>query len=308
MSQNQNSHASPQIAIIGTTASGKSDLALSIARKIGAVILSLDSLCIYRQINIASAKPSEEELREIRHFGVNLIYPNEYFSVGEFIKEYAAARAFAGRSGAPLIITGGSGFYLKAMLSGLAPKVPDFKSEISNDEIYALALRIDPEFAAKLSAADSFRLKKWLSIYKFCGEAPSKFLRENTAPPVISDIKIFEIDAPKQWLAQRIEARTKAMFERGLLEEAEFLFARYGTECRALGCIGLKECGQLLCGQISRAQCEQLVSLHTVQLAKRQRTFNRSQFADKISAPPQELEREILKFLHENRIHNINAV
>ena len=297
MSQNQNSHASPQIAIIGTTASGKSDLALSIAREMDAVILSLDSLCIYRQIDIASAKPSEEQLREIRHFGVNLIYPNEYFSVGEFIKEYAAARAFAERSGAPLIITGGSGFYLKAMLSGLAPKVPDFKSEISNDEIYALAQRIDPEFAAKLSAADSFRLKKWLSIYKFCDEAPSKFLRENTAPPVISDIKIFEIDAPKQWLAQRIEARTKAMFERGLLEEAEFLFARYGSECRALGCIGLKECGQLLRGQISRAQCEQLVSLHTVQLAKRQRTFNRSQFADKISAPPQELEREILKLL-----------
>ena len=262
-----------------------------------AVILSLDSLCIYRQIDIASAKPSEEQLREIRHFGVNLIYPNEYFSVGEFIKEYAAARAFAERSGAPLRITGGSGFYLKAMLSGLAPKVPDFKSEISNDEIYALALRIDPEFAAKLSAADSFRLKKWLSIYKFCGEAPSKFLREKTAPPVISDIKIFEIDAPKQWLAGRIEARTKAMFERGLLEEAGFLFARYGSECRALGCIGLKECGQLLRRQISRAQCEQLVSLHTVQLAKRQRTFNRSQFADKISAPPQELEREILKLL-----------
>ena len=167
LSQNQNPHASPQIAIIGTTASGKSDLALSIAREIGAVILSLDSLCIYRQIDIASAKPSEEQLREIKHFGVNLIYPNEYFSVGEFIKEYAAARAFAERSGAPLIITGGSGFYLKAMLSGLAPKVPDFKSEISNDEIYALAQRIDPEFAAKFSAADSFRLKKWLSIYKF---------------------------------------------------------------------------------------------------------------------------------------------
>ena len=297
MSQNQNSHASPQIAIIGTTASGKSDLALSIAREMDAVILSLDSLCIYRQIDIASAKPSEEQLREIRHFGVNLIYPNEYFSVGEFIKEYAAARAFAELSGAPLIITGGSGFYLKAMLSGLAPKVPDFKSEISNDEIYTLALRIDPEFAAKLSAADSFRLKKWLSIYKFCGEAPSKFLRENTAPPVISDIKIFEIEAPKQWLAGRIEVRTKAMFERGLLEEAEFLFARYGSECRALGCIGLKECGQLLRGQISRAQCEQLVSLHTVQLAKRQRTFNRSQFADKISAPLESLYSEILKTL-----------
>ena len=144
LNQNQNSHVSPQIAIIGTTASGKSDLALSIAREIGAVILSLDSLCIYRQIDIASAKPSKEQLREIKHFGVNLIYPNEYFSVGEFIKEYAAARAFAGHSGVPLIITGGSGFYLKAMLSGLAPKVPDFKSEISNDEIYALARRIDP--------------------------------------------------------------------------------------------------------------------------------------------------------------------
>ena len=267
-----------EFAIIGTTASGKSDLALEIARENGGVILSLDSLCVYRKIDIASAKPSADELREIRHFGVNLVEPNEKFSAGDFAREYLKARDFALKNGVNLIITGGSGFYLKALLSGLAPQIPDFDEFPSNDEIWALAQENDAEFVAKFSANDAFRLQKWFSIFKFCGFAPSKFLRENTAEPVIKNLKIFEILRDKDEIRERILARTNLMIERGLIDEARALFSEFGRDAKALKSIGLKECAQFLDGEISLEKLVELISTHTAQLAKRQRTFNRSQF------------------------------
>ncbi len=267
-----------EFAIIGTTASGKSDLALEIARENGGVILSLDSLCVYRKIDIASAKPSADELREIRHFGVNLVEPNEKFSAGDFAREYLKARDFALKNGVNLIITGGSGFYLKALLSGLAPQIPDFDKFPSNDEIWALAQENDAEFVAKFSANDTFRLQKWFSIFKFCGFAPSKFLRENTAEPVIKNLKIFEILRDKDEIHKRILARTNLMIERGLIDEAHALFSEFGRDAKALKSIGLKECAQFLDGEISLEKLVELISTHTAQLAKRQRTFNRSQF------------------------------
>ena len=267
-----------EFANIGTTASGKSDLALEIARENGGVILSLDSLCVYRKIDIASAKPSADELREIRHFGVNLVEPNEKFSAGDFVREYLKARDFALKNGVNLIITGGSGFYLKALLSGLAPQIPDFDEFPSNDEIWALAQENDAEFVAKFSANDTFRLQKWFSIFKFCGFAPSKFLRENTAEPVIKNLKIFEILRDKDEIRERILARTNLMIERGLIDEARGLFSEFGRDAKALKSIGLKECAQFLDGEISLEKLVELISTHTAQLAKRQRTFNRSQF------------------------------
>ena len=267
-----------EFAIIGTTASGKSDLALEIARENGGVILSLDSLCVYRKIDIASAKPSADELREIRHFGVNLVEPNEKFSAGDFAREYLKARDFALKNGVNLIITGGSGFYLKALLSGLAPQIPDFDEFPINDEIWALAQENDAEFVAKFSANDTFRLQKWFSIFKFCGFAPSKFLRENTAEPVIKNLKIFEILRNKDEIHKRILARTNLMIERGLIDEARALFSEFGRDAKALKSIGLKECAQFLDGEISLEKLVELISTHTAQLAKRQRTFNRSQF------------------------------
>ena len=138
------------LALIGTTASGKSDLAFELAKEFNGVILSLDSLALYKEIDIASAKPKPWQLEAVRHFGVDEIYPDEDFSVGAFFEIYKNAKEFARLQGCPLIITGGSGFYLKAMLSGLAPDVPKCEINLSNEEIYELALQNDPEFAGKL--------------------------------------------------------------------------------------------------------------------------------------------------------------
>ncbi|MBP3207527.1 MAG: tRNA (adenosine(37)-N6)-dimethylallyltransferase MiaA [Campylobacter sp.] len=287
-----------EFALIGTTASGKSDLALKIAKEFNGVILSLDSLSVYKEINIASAKPTALELESVKHFGINLIFPNEYFSVGEFIKEYEKAKSYAQNLQIPLIITGGSGFYLKAMMSGLAPKIRDTKSDLNLEQIYELILKIDPEFGSKFSKNDKFRLEKWYSIYKTTGEIPSKFLRENTAEPIISNLQIFEILWDREVLRDRIKIRTEKMLENGLIDEAKYLFDKYGFETKSLNSIGLKECGEFLRGELGKNDLYEQICTHTAQLAKRQRTFNKSQFLEnKISQDLANLENSIRNFL-----------
>lgn len=287
-----------EFALIGTTASGKSDLALKIAREFDGVILSLDSLSVYKEINIASAKPTALELESVKHFGINLIFPNEYFSVGEFIKEYEKAKSYAQNLQIPLIITGGSGFYLKAMMSGLAPKIGNTKNDLNLEQIYELILKIDPEFGSKFSKNDKFRLEKWYSIYKTTGEIPSKFLRENTAEPIISNLQIFEILWDREVLRDRIKIRTAKMLENGLIDEAKYLFDKYGFETKSLNSIGLKECGEFLRGELGKNDLYEQICTHTAQLAKRQRTFNKSQFLEnKISQDLTNLENSIKEYL-----------
>ena len=273
-----------QIAIIGATASGKTALALELAPLLNAVILSLDSLCVYKEICIASAKPSPDELASIKHFGVDLKSVDEDFSAGEFFCEYERACEFCKAQGKNLIITGGSGFYLKALISGLAPRVPRASFYPQNNEIFALAKSCDSEFCAKYSANDTFRLQKWFDIYSFLGNSriPSEFLKANTKEPLIKNIEIYELCWEKELLKERIKKRTCAMLDSGLLAEARGLFGSFSAELKPLNSVGLKECGQFLRGEIlNENELKKLIITHTAQLAKRQRTFFNSQFSAK---------------------------
>ncbi|MFQ6342760.1 tRNA (adenosine(37)-N6)-dimethylallyltransferase MiaA [Campylobacter sp. VTCC 70190] len=262
-----------EIALIGTTASGKTHIAGILAREFEAVILSLDSLCVYKEINIASAKPSKEELGSLDYFGVNLLSVKEHFNVGLFIKEYQKAKEFAKNKNLPLIIVGGSGFYLKTMIEGLSSKVLQTKSSLSNDAIYKLLKELDPH--QKIEKNDTYRLKKWLSIYEQTGEIPSEFLKRTQKSGVLKNVEIYELVWDKELLKKRIQARTKEMLDKGLLEEAKELFSRFDNKLKALNSIGLKECKEYLEGKISFDELENLITIHTTQLAKRQRTFNK---------------------------------
>ncbi|MCI6989772.1 MAG: tRNA (adenosine(37)-N6)-dimethylallyltransferase MiaA [Campylobacter sp.] len=287
-----------EFAIIGTTASGKSSLAIEIAKQMDAVILSLDSLCLYKEINIASAKPSQDELRLIRHFGIDLVYPNEEFNAGNFIKEYQKAKNFANKNSIPLIITGGSGFYLSVLVSGLAPKIPKQQIYPSNDEIWQLVIENDEIWGEKFSQNDEFRLHKWYDIFKFCGFAPSDFLRQNTSAPTITNLPIFEICWDKEILRKRIEKRTCEMIEMGILNEASKLFSKYDKNLKPFKSIGLKECKEYMDGYIkNRGELCDLITTHTAQLAKKQRTFNRSKFPNRVCGSLDEIENLICKNL-----------
>lgn len=262
-----------EFALIGTTASGKSEVANALASEFGALVLSLDSLCVYKEINIASAKPDLAVLDEIGYFGVNLLSVADKFNVGLFFDEYKRAKDRALKLNKPLIIVGGTSFYLKALMSGLSARVVDTDTAPSNDEIYALMSEVDK--GAKISRGDTYRLRKWLSIYEQTGEIPSEFLKKSLQEPLIKEIEIYELVVDKENLRQRVEKRTQNMLKMGLIDEARALFAEFNEDLKPLNSIGLKECKLFLQGKITRTELTTLINTHTMQLAKRQRTFNK---------------------------------
>lgn len=261
-----------EFALIGPTACGKSAITNALARKYEAIVLSLDSLSVYKEINIASAKPTKAEIKDIAYFGLDLISVAEHFSVADFFKEYKRAKKRAKEAKRPLIISGGSSFYLAMLLQGLSPKLKEAKSYPSNEKILALIKKIDKN--SKINENDSYRLKKWYDIYAN-GEIPSEFLQKSLKKALIKKLDIFCIELEKNELLKAIAKRVDTMLELGLLKEADELFASFDPSLKALNSIGLKESKLFLDGLINKEKLKELICTHTAQLAKKQRSFNK---------------------------------
>ncbi len=291
-----------QLSIIGPTASGKSDLAIKIAQKIDAYILSIDSLSIYKEIDIVSAKPSKNDLSKVKHFGINEIYPNEYFSVDLFINLYKKVKKICKSEGKNLIIVGGTSFYLKSLLDGLStlPPMSDrVKKEVATslktlEKSYETLLKLDKHYMEKISPTDSYRIEKALLIYAASGLTPSVWFAKNPPIPIIKELNIFDISVERKVLRERIKKRTFKMFEQGLIDEVCNLEQKYTREPNAMRSIGIVEVLDYLDGKSTKEQTLERISTHTAQLAKRQQTFNKTQFKNIISAPLEELENIIL--------------
>jgi tRNA dimethylallyltransferase len=281
-------------AIIGPTASGKSDLAINLALKLNYEILSLDSLSIYKEIDIASAKPSQIELSKVKHYGVDEIYPNENFDVMKF---YEILKNIPHKN---IIIVGGTGFYLKSMISGISnmPKISqDIKKE-ANKCTYDELLKIDEEYASKIKQNDKYRVAKAFEIYLSTNIIPSLYFKQNPPKPLIPNIPIFNIDVERSVLRERIKIRTKKMFEMGLIDEVAFLERKYrDRRLTPLKAIGIKEVLDYFNGVYDKKTLEEKIIINTARLAKRQQTFNKSQFENIISDKLENLEEIILTHL-----------
>ncbi len=291
-----------QLAIIGPTASGKSDLAIKISKKIDAYILSIDSLSIYKEIDIVSAKPSKAELNEVRHFGIDLLCPNEYFSVDIFIQLYKDVLMICKEEHKNLIIVGGTSFYLKSLIDGLS-QIPTITKEISlQAEIklkdlgncYEFLSRVDEKYMKNISPNDRYRIEKALLIYEASKLTPSEWFRENPPKPVIENLPIYNIEVDRDLLRERIKKRTLKMLEAGLIDEVCYLEQKYTRLPHAMNSIGIVEVLEYLDNKVSINEMLENISIHTAQLAKRQQTFNRTQFEGVISAPLGKLEEMIL--------------
>ncbi len=291
-----------ELAIIAPTASGKTALSISLAHKINAVILSLDSLAVYKQIDIASAKPSINERDGIVHFGIDKVYPNEKFDVVEFIKEYKNAKEYAIQNNKNLVIVGGSGFYLKSMIEGLSPS-PSLSIKTQNivkekmfdikkvyDELYLK----DNSYMKKISSNDTYRVQKALEIFIQTDLIPSAYFEQNKPIPIIPDIDIFEIETNIDKLRDRIRLRAKQMLKNGIIDEVISLEKEYTRKPNSMGSIGIVETLDYLDGKIAKVQLEEQIFIHTSQLAKRQRTFNKSQFSHINKEILENLEKKIL--------------
>ena len=282
-------------AIIGPTASGKSDLAIKLALKLGYEILSLDSLSIYKEVDIASAKPSKDELSLVKHYGIDEIYPNEKFDVNKFINIYKKIQHDK------IIIVGGTGFYLKAMIEGIStmPKISEEIKQKAKKGNYETLKRIDPAFAAKISPNDSYRIQKGLEIFYATSTPPTQYFKLNPPKPVLPDIPIFEIEVKRDVLRERIKKRTEKMFKNGLIDEVAYLEKKYrDRRLPALKAIGVKEVLDYFNGKYDYESLKEKIITNTARLAKRQQIFNKTQFKNKISAPLEKLEEKILDYLH----------
>lgn len=304
-----------EIALIGSTASGKSSLALELARNHHGIILSLDSLALYREIDIASAKPTKDERGEIPHYGIDLLSPSENFNVTKFLTLYQESSQRSLKENRPLIIVGGSSFYLKMLIEGISPLPPlsgekrSALNSLLNDlsQAHKYLSNIDPLYSAKISSKDRYRIEKGLQIYFSTGIPPSQhFALHPPQSPLQNSMPIFEIRRSRSELRQRISLRTKKMFDQGLIDEVAGLEYRYGRSPNAMKAIGIREVLDYFDGRINRKELEEKIVINTARLAKRQETFNRSQFRNVIRGDIDTIRKKIVSLWEASNVANFS--
>jgi len=292
-----------QLAIIGSTASGKSSIAVKVAKHMNAYILSLDSLSIYKEIDIVSAKPNKEEQGGIQHFGIDYIYPSEDFDVTTFIKLYNEIYAKCLKENKNLVIVGGTGFYLKMLIEGVS-NLPNISESSKKDtskhlfnlpKAYDLLHSLDAEYMSKIKNNDSYRIEKALDIYFETKMTPSEYFSANPPVPTIrSSLPIYQIEWDKDILRERIALRTKIMLEDGLIDEICMLEKKYTRLPNSMKAIGIKETLAYLDGIYSKDEMIEKITINTARLAKRQKTFNNSQFNNVIKGSVEQLKKVLL--------------
>jgi len=288
-----------EIAILGPTASGKTSLSIELAQELNANILSLDSLSIYKEIDIASAKPTHEEMQGIKHFGIDALHVNDDFSVVLFFELYKKAKRLTQKEGKNLIIVGGTGFYLKSMIDGVSYKPTisqETKLKVANSLAngYSLMSELDEQYAKAISKNDTYRIEKWLEIYFQTGVIPTQFFKTNKKEPIIKDLELFEIVIDKEILRERITLRTQNMLDDGLIDEVFYLENKYTRAPNPMKSIGISETLSFLDGDLNKDDLKEKIITNTARLAKRQKTFNSSQFEKHFTGSVKEIKKFIV--------------
>lgn len=292
-----------QLALIGPTASGKTALSIELAHKMDAYILSLDSLAIYKQIDIVSAKPTLEERNGIVHFGIDYLYPDESFDVTTFIKLYTDVYEKAFKDQKSLIIVGGTSFYLKMLIDGISqlPSISDETKSLREQHLidlsntYRILYEKDPKYMQHIATNDRYRIEKALDIFLQTRMTPTEYFKTFPPTPVIRDhLPIYQIDIPREVLRGRIALRTQKMLQDGLIDEVCMLEKQYTRMPNCMKSIGIKETLEYLDGYHNKQMLVEKISTNTARLAKRQTTFNNSQFNNVTKGSVEELEKILL--------------
>jgi tRNA dimethylallyltransferase len=267
------------IALLGPTAGGKTALALDLAEALDLAILSVDSRQLYRHMDVGTAKPTAAQRSRIRHELLDLREPDRPITLQEFSALARTAIEAEHRRCGIAFLVGGSGLYLQALLAGLVPPaVPpqpllrDQLKGLGQPICHQLLRQADPASAARIQPADAVRTQRALEVLYATGRTLSSQQRREPPP-----WRVLELGLDPSDLASRIRARTRAMYDGGLVEETARLLHRYGEECPLLATIGYGEAARLLRGELDRPEAVALTERRTRQYAKRQRTWFRRQ-------------------------------
>ncbi|MEN9286123.1 MAG: tRNA delta(2)-isopentenylpyrophosphate transferase [Actinomycetota bacterium] len=269
-----------EVAIVAPTASGKSDVAMAVARANGAHIIAVDAMQVYRGMDIGTAKPSVADQSEVPHHCVDLVDPSERFTVAEFKVQAAAARDAARRAGAPALLVAGTGLYLTAVIDDLQlpGEWPDVRAQLQAEPdvatLFARLQELDPLAASRCEPTNRRRIERALEVTLGSGQPFSSFGPGTSAYPP-SDVPQIGILWPRETLSKRIEQRVHSMMAAGLLAEVKSLAERYDLSREARQALGYKELLEHLTGHISLDEAVAQIVLHTRQFAVRQERWFR---------------------------------
>ncbi len=271
------------LAILGPTGVGKSELAVFLAERLRGEVINFDSLQFYRDLNIGTAKPSEEERKGIPHHLFDILAPDEEFNAAKFVElADRVIREIRERNHLPILV-GGTGLYLRAFEYGLFPvEVPEeirkrvrTRAEENLTELYRELQELDPEYAQKIGPKDRVRITRALEVIYATSKPFSHFHREH---PFFQkkryNILKIGLVLPREELYQRINQRVLKMIEAGWVEEVRSLMKKgYGEETKAFKAIGYKHILKYLKGELSLDEAIRLIQRDTRRYAKRQLTW-----------------------------------
>lgn len=276
------------IAIVGPTGAGKSAAGLALAQAIDGEIVSCDSLQVYRGLDIGSAKPTKQEQALVPHHLIDVAEPGDAFSAAAWVALVRKALVeIAGRGRVPIVV-GGTGLYLRALLQGLFPgpsrddalrrRLEAMAERHGRPRLHRVLRRVDPEAARDIAPSDLVRIVRALEVFR-ATRKPLAAHHAATVPGLTGyDVAVFGVSPPRERLRERVEGRTRAMLDEGLVEEVRGLLARgVPSDARPLQAIGYRQALAVLAGRMDLEAARHAIVTDTMQYAKRQRTWFRHQ-------------------------------
>jgi tRNA dimethylallyltransferase len=273
------------IVILGPTASGKTSLSLALAERFQGEIVSCDSVAVYREFEIGTAKPSREQRASIPHHLIDVVSPSEVFTAGDYSR--AARNAIAeisARNHLPIVV-GGTGLYLRALLEGLFPGPPRSEElrqrlrqragERGSPYLHRMLQRLDPDAGKAIHPNDLSKIIRALEVCIAARKPITQLWQRGRNPLEGFHTLRLGLNPDREALYERINSRARQMFENGLVEETKALLDRYGGQARALDSLGYKQAGQYLRRELELQQAITLAQQGHRNYAKRQMTWFR---------------------------------
>jgi tRNA dimethylallyltransferase len=276
------SHPYRTVAVCGPTASGKTALSLELAQQLNGEVVNVDSVQVYRELEVGSAKLAPDARVGVPHHVLDIFSPDRQAHVADFRAAALAALDDIVARGSLPILVGGSGMYLTALLHGLAelPSTPsDVRTSVatlSTEQQYQELQRVDPVTAGRLNPNDRQRISRAVEVYRITGKPASDFHAQHAFMKTDVASLVLVLCRPRDELYRRIDQRSEAMVNQGLLAETEALLARYGR-VPVLETLGYKQACDCLEGRLQESNLVREIAMHTRRFAKRQMTYWRNE-------------------------------
>jgi tRNA dimethylallyltransferase len=277
----------PVVAVVGPTASGKSDLGIALALRLGGEVVNCDSVQVYREVEIATAKVPPHERRGVPHHLIDFVPPEVRYTAADWARDALRAIEEIEARGSAALLVGGTGFYLRALREPffeapptderLRRRLESLRERRGPERLHRLLTRLDPDSAARLNARDWPRVQRALELFLQTGARLSERMKDRRAPPAVAArLRVFALGPPREELYRRINARAESHFRAGLVEEVRALLARgVPASSSALGAHGYRRAVEHLRGGRTLESAVEQTKSDVRHYAKRQMTWFR---------------------------------